>query len=180
MDSGQNLINLKKLSNFNKPSQLNAAIHKSNTTPVLPQTDISASLAPPPLDETLTVEERLKQIQCCLEKESSVMVTYDFIQLYKTLLLACELAMCGTFEDPKVGQNREMSMPSIFSILEITDESDRVGCLTTFSYLSFNRLHVGFWIQAPKNAPSTTWCPASLLRISRCLRELVPVRVCRV
>lgn len=65
-------------------------------------TDISASLAPPPLDETLTVEERLKQIHCCLEKESSVMVTYDFIQLYKTLLLACELAMRGTFEDPKI------------------------------------------------------------------------------
>ncbi|KAK9955417.1 hypothetical protein ABG768_015297 [Culter alburnus] len=68
----------------------------------LSDTDISASLAPPPLDETLTVEERLKQILCCLEKESSVMVTYDFIQLYKTLLLACELAMRGTFEDPKI------------------------------------------------------------------------------
>lgn len=102
----------KKLTNFTKPSQLNAAIPKPNTTLVFPQTDISASLAPPPLDETLTVEERLKQIQCCLEKESSVMVTYDFIQLYKTLLLACELAMRGTFEDPKVGQNREkLSMP---------------------------------------------------------------------
>ncbi|CAM4668380.1 unnamed protein product [Leuciscus chuanchicus] len=67
-------------------------------------TDISASLAPPPLDETLTVEERLKQIQCCLEKESSVIVTYDFIQVYKTLLLACELAMRGTFEDPKIAR----------------------------------------------------------------------------
>lgn len=65
-------------------------------------TDISASLAPPPLDENLTVEERLKHIQCCLEKESSVIVTYDFIQLYKTLLLACELDMRGTFEDPKI------------------------------------------------------------------------------
>lgn len=66
-------------------------------------TDISASLAPPPLDETLTVEERLKQIQCCLGKEASVMVSYDFIHVYKTLLLTCELAMHGTFEDPKVG-----------------------------------------------------------------------------
>uniref|UniRef100_A0A673KC66 DNA polymerase theta n=1 Tax=Sinocyclocheilus rhinocerous TaxID=307959 RepID=A0A673KC66_9TELE len=68
----------------------------------LSDTDISASLAPPPLDETLTVEERLKQIQCCLEKESSVMVSYDFIHVYKTLLFACELAMRGTFEDPKI------------------------------------------------------------------------------
>lgn len=106
---------------------MNAAISKTNTTLVFLQTDISASLAPPPLDETLTVEERLKQILCCLEKESSVMVTYDFIQLYKTLLLACELAMRGTFEDPKVGQNREkLSMPSIFSIIEIT-KMDLIG-----------------------------------------------------
>ncbi|KAL1252970.1 hypothetical protein QQF64_017663 [Cirrhinus molitorella] len=68
----------------------------------LSDTDISASLAPPPLDETLTVEERLKQIQSCLEKEQNVMVTYDFIHVYKILLLACELAMRGTFEDPKI------------------------------------------------------------------------------
>lgn len=67
-----------------------------------PHTDISASLAPPPLDDTLTVEERLKQIQSCLQKDSSVTVTYDFIHLYKILLLACELAVRGTFEDPKV------------------------------------------------------------------------------
>ncbi|XP_059382324.1 DNA polymerase theta isoform X1 [Carassius carassius] len=68
----------------------------------LSDTDISASLAPPPLDETLIVEERLNQIQCCLRKESAVIVSYDFIHVYKTLLLACELAMLGTFEDPKI------------------------------------------------------------------------------
>ncbi|KAF4098560.1 DNA polymerase theta [Onychostoma macrolepis] len=68
----------------------------------LSDTDISASLAPPPLDVTLAVEERLKQVQCCLEKESSVTVSYDFIHVYKTLLLTCELAMRGTFEDPKI------------------------------------------------------------------------------
>ncbi|KAA0720083.1 DNA polymerase theta [Triplophysa tibetana] len=73
----------------------------------LSDTDISASLAPPPLDDNLTVEERLKQIQCCLKTASlsdadRVMVTYDFIQLFKTLLLACQLTMSGTFEDPKI------------------------------------------------------------------------------
>nr|XP_055035829.1 DNA polymerase theta isoform X1 [Misgurnus anguillicaudatus] len=73
----------------------------------LSDTDISASLAPPPLDESLTVEERMKQIQCCLEKASfsdadRAIVTYDFIQMYKTLLLACQLTMCGMFEDPKI------------------------------------------------------------------------------
>ncbi|XP_051955801.1 DNA polymerase theta-like [Xyrauchen texanus] len=73
----------------------------------LSEKGISASLAPPPLDENLTMEERLKQIQCCLDQASfsdaeRVMVTYDFIQLYKTLLLACGLTMHLKFEDPKI------------------------------------------------------------------------------
>uniref|UniRef100_W5KBV8 DNA polymerase theta n=1 Tax=Astyanax mexicanus TaxID=7994 RepID=W5KBV8_ASTMX len=67
---------------------------------------ISASLAPPPLDENLPVKERLRNIQVCLMRSSSgadgVMVAYDFIQLYKTLLQACGLSVRGTFEDPKV------------------------------------------------------------------------------
>ncbi|TRY99611.1 hypothetical protein DNTS_004811 [Danionella cerebrum] len=66
----------------------------------LSDTDITASLAPPPLDDSLTVEERLRQIQCCLEK-SQVVVTYDFIPIYKTLL-ECELSIHGTVEDPKI------------------------------------------------------------------------------
>uniref|UniRef100_A0A4W4EB21 DNA polymerase theta n=1 Tax=Electrophorus electricus TaxID=8005 RepID=A0A4W4EB21_ELEEL len=72
----------------------------------LTDTAISASLAPPPLDDSLTVGDRLKEIQNCLARSSSgnngVIVAYDFIQLYKTLLLACELPVTGTFEDPKV------------------------------------------------------------------------------
>ncbi|KAK1788284.1 hypothetical protein P4O66_016732 [Electrophorus voltai] len=72
----------------------------------LTDTAISASLAPPPLDDSLTVGDRLKEIQNCLARSSSgnngVIVAYDFIQLYKTLLLACELPVMGTFEDPKV------------------------------------------------------------------------------
>ncbi|XP_036445013.1 DNA polymerase theta [Colossoma macropomum] len=72
----------------------------------LTDTAVSASLAPPPLDEGLAVGERLEKIQACLSRSSSgadrVMVAYDFIQLYKTLLLACGLAIKGTFEDPKV------------------------------------------------------------------------------
>ncbi|KAL7844280.1 hypothetical protein SRHO_G00228190 [Serrasalmus rhombeus] len=72
----------------------------------LTDTAISASLAPPSLDEDLAVGERLEKIQVCLSRSSSgadrVMAAYDFIQLYKTLLLACGLAIKGTFEDPKV------------------------------------------------------------------------------
>ncbi|XP_066501215.1 DNA polymerase theta isoform X2 [Hoplias malabaricus] len=67
---------------------------------------ISASLAPPPLDENLPVRERLEQIHACLSRSSSdangVIIAYDFIRLYKTLLLACGLSLKGTFEDPKI------------------------------------------------------------------------------
>ncbi|XP_058272098.1 DNA polymerase theta isoform X2 [Hemibagrus wyckioides] len=72
----------------------------------LADTDISASLAPPPLDENLAVEERMKNIQTCVTRSTSgaegVTVTYDYIQVYKTLVLACGLSIRGVFEDPKV------------------------------------------------------------------------------
>ncbi|KAL4608972.1 DNA polymerase theta-like, partial [Arapaima gigas] len=66
---------------------------------------ISASLAPPPVDRNLTVAERLKQVREGLKRSSQldcVLISYDFIQLYKTLLLSCGLSMEGSFEDPKV------------------------------------------------------------------------------
>ncbi|XP_062391805.1 DNA polymerase theta [Sardina pilchardus] len=70
-------------------------------------TDISASLAPPPLDDKLTAAERQKRIQSCLEKkvlsdDGGVTISYDFLQVYKTLLLACGVSLGGVFEDPKV------------------------------------------------------------------------------
>ncbi|XP_048084046.1 DNA polymerase theta isoform X3 [Alosa alosa] len=69
--------------------------------------DISASLAPPPLDDKLTVAERQKRIQSCLEKkvlsdDGGVTIAYDLLQVYKTLLLACGVSLGGVFEDPKV------------------------------------------------------------------------------
>ncbi|XP_061105385.1 LOW QUALITY PROTEIN: DNA polymerase theta [Conger conger] len=71
-----------------------------------PITDVSASLAPPPLDESLSVGERLKQVQACLRRRNlspeGAVITYNLIQLYKTLLLACGLSLEGNFEDPKV------------------------------------------------------------------------------
>ncbi|XP_044856994.1 DNA polymerase theta [Mauremys mutica] len=69
------------------------------------QTEISASLAPPPLDQNLSVTERLRQVQSCLQKESESahsLVMYNLIQHYKTLLLACGISVEGSFEDPKV------------------------------------------------------------------------------
>ncbi|KAJ8342804.1 hypothetical protein SKAU_G00327320 [Synaphobranchus kaupii] len=72
-----------------------------------PIIDVSASLAPPPLDESLSVGERLKQVQACLRgcslsSAEGAVITYDLIQLYKTLLLACGLSLEGNFQDPKV------------------------------------------------------------------------------
>ncbi|KAG6923564.1 DNA polymerase theta, partial [Chelydra serpentina] len=69
------------------------------------QTEISASLAPPPLDQSLSVTERLCQVQSCLQKEpesAHSLVMYNLIQHYKTLLLACGISLEGSFEDPKV------------------------------------------------------------------------------
>ncbi|KAJ8266319.1 hypothetical protein GJAV_G00129050 [Gymnothorax javanicus] len=72
-----------------------------------PIEDVSASLAPPPLDESLSVGERMKQIHTCLKRGSlsqadGTVITYDFIKLYKTLLMTCGLSLEGNFEDPKV------------------------------------------------------------------------------
>ncbi|KAG2456355.1 DPOLQ polymerase, partial [Polypterus senegalus] len=69
--------------------------------------DVSASLAPPPLDQNLPVKDRLKQIQSVLQNGSSVtsgksIITYDFKEQYKVLLVACGLSLEGKFEDPKV------------------------------------------------------------------------------
>ncbi|KAJ6658252.1 hypothetical protein lerEdw1_020524 [Lerista edwardsae] len=67
------------------------------------QTEISASLAPPPLDQNLPVAERLQHIQLYLQesKTAFLLAMYDFIQHYKTLLRACAISLTGCFEDPK-------------------------------------------------------------------------------
>ncbi|EDK97954.1 polymerase (DNA directed), theta, isoform CRA_d, partial [Mus musculus] len=69
------------------------------------QSEISPSLAPPPLDATLTVKERMECLQSCLQKKSDrerSVVTYDFIQTYKVLLLSCGISLEPSYEDPKV------------------------------------------------------------------------------
>ncbi|NXL77581.1 DPOLQ polymerase, partial [Leptocoma aspasia] len=69
------------------------------------QTEISLSLAPPPLDQSLSVTERLNHLQLHLQKKpkkESSLIMYDFIQHYKTLLMACGISLEGNFEDPKV------------------------------------------------------------------------------
>lgn len=67
--------------------------------------EISPSLAPPPLDPTLTVGERMEHLQSCLQNTSDkerTVVTYDFIQSYKVLLLSCGVSLEPSYEDPKV------------------------------------------------------------------------------
>ncbi|XP_052650753.1 DNA polymerase theta [Harpia harpyja] len=69
------------------------------------QTEISMSLAPPPLDKNLPVTERLYHLQLYLQKkpkQERSLVMYDFIQHYKTLVMACGISLEGSFEDPKV------------------------------------------------------------------------------
>uniref|UniRef100_A0A8C6S766 DNA polymerase theta n=1 Tax=Nannospalax galili TaxID=1026970 RepID=A0A8C6S766_NANGA len=67
--------------------------------------EMSASLAPPPLDPTLTVKNRMRHLQSCLQKKSDKeqsAVIYDFIQSYKILLLSCGVSLEQSYEDPKV------------------------------------------------------------------------------
>ncbi|XP_010290665.1 PREDICTED: DNA polymerase theta, partial [Phaethon lepturus] len=69
------------------------------------QTEISMSLAPPPLDKNLSVTERLYHLQLYLQnkpKQERSIVMYNFIQHYKTLVMACDISLEGSFEDPKV------------------------------------------------------------------------------
>ncbi|XP_062285247.1 DNA polymerase theta [Scomber scombrus] len=68
---------------------------------------LSSSLAPPPLDGNLPLSERLGQVKACLSRLSAghgggVVVTYDIIQVYKTLVLSCGVSLEGNYEDPKV------------------------------------------------------------------------------
>ncbi|XP_006884376.1 PREDICTED: DNA polymerase theta [Elephantulus edwardii] len=67
--------------------------------------EISASLAPPALDPSLTVKDRMWHLQCCLQKDSDKersVIVFDFIQSYKTLLLSCGISLEQNYEDPKV------------------------------------------------------------------------------
>ncbi|XP_028941211.1 DNA polymerase theta [Antrostomus carolinensis] len=69
------------------------------------QTEISMSLAPPPLDKNLSVTERLYHLQLYLQKkpkQERSLVMYNFVQHYKTLVMACGISLEGSFEDPKV------------------------------------------------------------------------------
>ncbi|XP_063486212.1 DNA polymerase theta isoform X4 [Symphalangus syndactylus] len=67
--------------------------------------EISASLVPPSLDPSLTLKDRMWNLQSCLRKESDKersVVIYDFIQSYKILLLSCGISLEQSYEDPKV------------------------------------------------------------------------------
>lgn len=49
--------------------------------------------------------ERLNHLQLYLQKKPKKersLIMYDFIQHYKTLLMACGISLEGSFEDPKV------------------------------------------------------------------------------
>ncbi|XP_036206823.1 DNA polymerase theta isoform X2 [Myotis myotis] len=67
--------------------------------------EISASLAPPPLDPNLTVKDRMWHLKSCFPRESDKersVIIYDFIQTYKILLLSCGISLEQSYEDPKV------------------------------------------------------------------------------
>ncbi|XP_057553521.1 DNA polymerase theta [Hippopotamus amphibius kiboko] len=86
--------------------------------------EISASLAPPSLDPSLTVKDRMRHLQSCFQKESDKersVIIYDFIQSYKILLLSCGISLEQSYEDPKVAcwlldpDSKEPTLHSIVS-----------------------------------------------------------------
>ncbi|XP_040891156.1 DNA polymerase theta [Toxotes jaculatrix] len=88
---------------------------------------LSSSLAPPPLDDDLPVSERLGQVKACLSRPSAglrggVIVTYDIIHMYKTLVLSCGISLEGNCEDPKVAcwlvdpGSEERTLPNMVTV----------------------------------------------------------------
>ncbi|XP_032336025.1 DNA polymerase theta isoform X2 [Camelus ferus] len=86
--------------------------------------EISASLAAPSLDPSLTVKDRMWHLQSCFRKESDKersVIIYDFIQSYKILLLSCGISLEQSYEDPKVAcwlldpDSKEPTLHSIIS-----------------------------------------------------------------
>ncbi|XP_065814972.1 DNA polymerase theta isoform X1 [Labrus bergylta] len=88
---------------------------------------LSASLAPPPLDDGLPVSERAEKVKACLSRsregqEGGVVVTYDIIEVYKTLVLSCGISLEGNCEDPKVAcwmedpGSEERTLPNMVTV----------------------------------------------------------------
>uniref|UniRef100_A0A669B6A6 DNA polymerase theta n=1 Tax=Oreochromis niloticus TaxID=8128 RepID=A0A669B6A6_ORENI len=88
---------------------------------------LSSSLAPPPLDNDLPVNERLEQVKACLSSQSAghevrAVVVYDIIQVYKTLVLSCGISLEGNCEDPKVAcwlldpGSEERTLPNMVTV----------------------------------------------------------------
>ncbi|KAM4046137.1 LOW QUALITY PROTEIN: DNA polymerase theta [Anomaloglossus baeobatrachus] len=66
-------------------------------------TDISSSLAPPPLDHNLSISERLRALQSTIQQMRPLeVIMYNFIEQYKALVLSCGASITGHFQDPKV------------------------------------------------------------------------------
>ncbi|XP_041642292.1 DNA polymerase theta isoform X2 [Cheilinus undulatus] len=88
---------------------------------------LSASLAPPPLDDDLLVRDRVEEVKACLRKSvggrgRGVVVTYDIIQVYKTLVLSCGISLKENCEDPKVAcwlldpGSEERTLPNMVTV----------------------------------------------------------------
>ncbi|XP_044140055.1 DNA polymerase theta isoform X2 [Bufo gargarizans] len=67
------------------------------------QSEMSSSLAAPPLDQNLPVKERLWCLRSTLQQmRPPEVIMYNFIEQYKALVLGCRTSITGHFQDPKV------------------------------------------------------------------------------
>lgn len=116
---------------------------------MFPALEISLSLAPPPLDQNLSVTERLNHLQLYLQKKPKKersLIMYDFIQHYKTLLMACGISLEGSFEDPKVCRIKKFHLGETASLNTTVERQECLLILLLFRYESVRKLSEIFFL----------------------------------
>lgn len=76
---------------------------------------------------------------------------YDFIQHYKTLLMACGISLEGSFEDPKVCRIKKFHLGEIASLNTTVERQECLLILLLFRYESVRKLSEIFFLWAILN-----------------------------
>lgn len=81
---------------------------------------------------------------------------YDFIQHYKTLLMACGISLEGSFEDPKVCRIKKFHLGESASLNTTVERQECLLVLLLFRYESVRRLSEIFFQWTNQNCISRT------------------------
>lgn len=64
---------------------------------------------------------------------------YDFIQHYKTLLMACGISLEGSFEDPKVCRIKKFHLGETTNLITTVERQEYLLIVLLFRYESVRR-----------------------------------------